>query len=85
MKTKLIQIGNSRGVRIPKVLIEESGLSDQVELVLEGNEIILRSAKEPRSEWDEAFEKMAQHQDDILLDKEEVEVPGEWDEEEWTW
>lgn len=85
MKTKLIRIGNSRGVRIPKALIEESGLTDQVELVLQGDEIILRSPDETRSGWDKAFKKMADRGDDILLDQEEIEVPGTWDQEEWTW
>lgn len=85
MKTKLIRIGNSRGVRIPKPLIEESGLSEEIEMILRDNEIILRSAEETRKDWDEAFEEMARQEDDRLLDQEEVERPSEWDETEWTW
>lgn len=85
MKTKLIRIGNSQGVRIPKPLIEESGLSEEIEMILRDNEIVLRSAEETRSGWDEAFEKMARQGDDRLLDQEEVERPSEWDETEWTW
>jgi antitoxin MazE len=45
MKTKLIRIGNSQGVRIPKPLIEESGLTDEIEMILRDNEIVLRSAE----------------------------------------
>lgn len=48
MKTKLIRIGNSQGVRIPKPVIEEIGLSGEIEMILEDNQIILRSAEETR-------------------------------------
>ena len=85
MKTKLIRIGNSQGVRIPKPLIEESGLSEEIEMILRDNEIVLRSAEEIRSGWDEAFEEMAKQGDDRLLDQEDMEGPSEWDETEWTW
>lgn len=85
MKTKLIRIGNSQGVRIPKPLIEESGLSEEIEMILRDNEIVLRSVEKTRKDWDEAFEEMARQEDDRLLDKEEAERPGEWDETEWTW
>jgi len=85
MKTKLIRIGNSQGVRIPKPLIEESGLSEEIEMILRDKEIVLRSAEETRKDWDEAFEEMARQGDDRLLDQQEVEGPSEWDETEWTW
>lgn len=85
MKTKLIRIGNSQGVRIPKPVIEEIGLSGEIEMILKDNQIILRSSEETRKDWDHAFEKMAQENDDQLLDKEEVESPSRWDETEWTW
>ncbi len=85
MKTKLIQIGNSRGVRIPKPFIEESGLSEDIEMVLREGEIILRSAKKVRKGWGEAFERMAEQEDDVLLDRESIEKSGDWDETEWKW
>lgn len=85
MKTKLIRIGNSQGVRIPKPVIEEIGLSGEIEMILEDNQIILRSAEETRKNWDKAFEKMAEKEDDHLLDEAETERPSEWDETEWTW
>jgi len=85
MKTKLIRIGNSKGVRIPKPLIEQSGLSEDIELILKDNEIILRSANGPRKNWDHAFKKMAQEGDDQLLHPEIDESPNNWDETEWTW
>lgn len=85
MKTKLIRIGNSQGVRIPKPLIEESGLSEEIEMILRDNEIVLRSAEQTRKDWDDAFEEMAEQGDDQLLDQEDIERPSEWDETEWTW
>lgn len=85
MKTKLIRIGNSQGVRIPKPIIEEIGLTDEIEMILEDNQIILRSPEQTRKGWNNAFEKMAEKEDDQLLDQEETEKPTEWDETEWTW
>ncbi|SHF78858.1 antitoxin MazE [Fodinibius roseus] len=85
MKTKLVRIGNSQGIRIPKPVIEEIGLSDEIEMILKDNQIILRSAEQTRKGWDSAFERMAEEQDDQLIDKEKVETPSEWDETEWTW
>jgi antitoxin MazE len=85
MKTKLVRIGNSQGIRIPKPVIEEIGLSEEIEMILKDNQIILRSAEQTRKGWDSAFERMAEEQDDQLLDKKEVEAPSKWDETEWTW
>jgi len=85
MKTKLIRIGNSQGVRIPKPLIKESGLSGEIEMILRDNEIVLRSAEKTRKNWDQSFEDMAKKGDDQLLDQEEVEQSSEWDQTEWTW
>ncbi len=85
MKTKVIRIGNSQGVRIPKTLIEESGITDEIEMILRDNEIVLRSAETTRKDWGVAFEKMAEQGDDGLLDQEVLEKPSNWDETEWTW
>lgn len=85
MKTKIIRIGNSQGVRIPKPLIEESGITEEIEMILRDNEIVLRSAETTRKDWEASFEKMAEQSDDSLFDQEEVEQPSDWDESEWTW
>jgi antitoxin MazE len=85
MKTKIIRIGNSQGVRIPKPLIEESGLTEEIEMILRDNEIVLRSAETTRKNWEASFEKMAERDEGILLDQKEIEMPSEWDETEWTW
>ncbi|MEX1183609.1 MAG: AbrB/MazE/SpoVT family DNA-binding domain-containing protein [Gemmatimonadota bacterium] len=83
MKAKIVRIGNSRGVRIPKSLLEQTGLSDDVELEVRAGEIVIRSAKVTRAGWADSFQSMAETGDDALLDPESVGV--EWDEDEWTW
>lgn len=85
MKTKIIRIGNSQGVRIPKPLIEESGITDEIEMILRDNEIVLRSAETTRKNWEASFKKMAEQGDDVLLDEKEIEKPSKWDETDWTW
>ena len=83
-QTSIVQIGNSQGVRIPKPLLEQSGLAGEVELEVRCGEILIRKATRPRHGWGEAFEQMAAHGDDALLD-EEVAAPTEWEKMEWTW
>jgi len=84
LKTRIVRIGNSQGVRIPKPLLEQSGLKGEVELEVQDQQIIIRSADPPRRGWAEAFERMGQTGDDALLD--EVPASGSrWDDEEWEW
>lgn len=85
MKTKLVKIGNSQGVRIPRALLNESGLNGEVELVVDGNAIVVRPACKPREGWGEAFAKMAKRGDDELLMDEPKGVWSTFDEEEWEW
>jgi antitoxin MazE len=82
MKAKIIRIGNSQGIRIPKPLLEQTGLGEDVVLEVRADEIVIRSARSPRAEWAAAFEKMAAAGDDVLL--EEV-TETDWDREEWEW
>lgn len=82
VRSKLVKIGNSRGVRIPRVLLEQAGLTDEVEMSVEGNKLVIHASRRPRQDWDEKFAAMAEHGDDQLLD--EI-LPTQWDEEEWTW
>jgi antitoxin MazE len=70
MKASLVQIGNSRGVRIPKPLLGQTGLRDQVEIEVRGQQLVIRAAKAPRAGWGEAFARMAAAGDDAMLDPE---------------
>jgi len=84
MKAHLIRIGNSQGVRIPKPLLQQTGLRDEVEMEVQDGGLFIRAAGHPRAGWDEAFAAMALQGDDALLDGKEL-VPTRWDEEEWEW
>lgn len=83
MKTRIVRIGNSQGIRIPKPLLEQTGIEGEVELEVRNSTIVIKPANPPRAGWDEAFGEMAEQSDDELLDP--VIVDSDWDEFEWTW
>ena len=82
MKTQIIQIGNSQGIRIPKVLLEESRIAGDVDVVLHPDGILIRNAQMPRSGWDEAFKSMAENEDDEILDDS---ASTAFEKKEWQW
>ena len=84
VKTRLIKIGNSQGIRIPKLLLEQSRIGEEVELKLERNQIVVCAVHPARRHWEDAFKAMGERGDDGLLDG-EVAVSTSWDEEEWEW
>ena len=59
MITRIVRIGNSHGIRIPKPLLEQTGLSGEVEISVQDNALVIKSTKKPRAGWAEAFEEMA--------------------------
>ena len=85
MKTKVIKIGNSKGVRIPRHMLEQSGLKSEVEIEVKDKTIILKPTAKIREDWEKAFQKMSGNNDDILLDQEYLENSTSWDNEEWEW
>jgi antitoxin MazE len=85
MKTKIIKIGNSRGIRLPKVILHQVGINDEVDLEVERDRIVLKPVRRRRSGWSEAFRKMAANSDDKLLDGDDAISQSSWDDEEWTW
>lgn len=82
IKTRIIKIGNSQGVRIPKILLEQSGIHTEVEIEVQGKVLTIRTAPRSRSGWEEAFGAMATQHDDVLLD--EVNTT-DWDRVEGEW
>jgi antitoxin MazE len=84
VKTRIVPIGNSRGIRIPKPLLEQTGLSGEVEISAEDDALVIRPVKKPRAGWTAAFQQMAQRGDDALLDDVPPSLSG-WDEGEWEW
>lgn len=82
IRSKVVKIGNSRGIRIPRTVLEQAGLVDEVDMKVEGNKLIIQASRNPRQGWEEQFANMAKNSDDPLLD--EI-TPAEWDAEKWTW
>ena len=81
MKVGLVRIGNSRGVRIPKPIIEQCGFGDTVDLRVEKNCVVITPEPSPRQGWNEAFAAAGTAaQDELLLD-----FPNEFDEKDWRW
>ena len=82
MKARIIRIGNSRGLRIPKPLIEQVGLGEDVEMVVREHALVITPIGRPRAGWGEAFRPMAARGDDRLVDEPRT---TRWDEEAWEW
>jgi len=80
MEISVIKIGNSKGFRLPKTLIEKYNIKDKVELILEKGFIVLKPVSAPRKGWEDAFKEMNEKGDDKLLfdDIFEEENPEEW-------
>jgi antitoxin MazE len=83
IKTRLVKIGNSHGVRIPKVVRDQVGLTDAVELEIQGDQLVIRSSSAPRAAWAEQYRQMAERGEDTLLDAEQP--LSAWDATEWEW
>ena len=84
MRTRIVAIGNSQGIRIPKPLLEQSGLVGDVVLEVRPGEIVIRAPRMPREGWEEAARLMAAEEDDEEL-KDWLDLPNSWDDEEWEW
>jgi antitoxin MazE len=84
MKTRIVPIGNSKGIRIPKPLLEQTGLAGEVEISAAKDALVIRPVAKPRAHWSAAFQKMAQLGDDALLDEQTPSLSN-WDEDEWEW
>ncbi|MBI1786071.1 MAG: AbrB/MazE/SpoVT family DNA-binding domain-containing protein [Acidobacteria bacterium] len=80
--TRIIRIGNSRGIRVPKLLLEQAQLPEEVELHAEPGRLVVRAARRPRTGWADAAHMMRQCNDDQLLDQP---TRNRFDEEEWEW
>ena len=82
MKSRIVQIGNSRGVRLPKVLLEQAQLADEVELDAEPGRIVIRRGSRPRAGWAAAAGKMHERGEDRLLDPT---TSTRFDKKDWKW
>ncbi len=82
MRTRLVRIGNSRGVRLPKTIIAQAGLKDEVELEVQDGAVIVARTASTRAGWADAARQMRQRDEDRLLDPQ---TSTRFDEKEWQW
>ncbi len=83
MRARVIKIGNSQGLRIPKPILDQTGIKEAVEIEVENNQIIIRPVRKVREGWDAAFKVMrAKGDDELIIDDN---ILHSWDEEEWHW
>jgi antitoxin MazE len=68
VRTCIVRIGNSQGIRIPKPLLEQTGLHGEVDISAEDGSLVIRPVKRPRADWAAAFREMGRRGDDVLLD-----------------
>jgi antitoxin MazE len=81
-KTRIVRIGNSQGIRVPRALLEQAELPEEVELQAQPGRLIVRAARRPRAGWAEAARDMHDRGHDVLLDES---TTTEFDQDEWTW
>jgi antitoxin MazE len=79
MKANIIAIGNSKGIRIPKALLEQCGFAESVEIQVEDSCLVLSPAAGVREGWEDAFKAMAAKRDDKLIET----PPPKFDESDW--
>jgi antitoxin MazE len=81
MRALIVKIGNSHGIRIPKPLLDQCGLENEVELEVHNNSLVIKARKQTRENWESAFKKMAKKKDDQLIET----IPTDWENGEWEW
>jgi len=84
MKANIIRIGNSQGIRIPKVLLEQTRLGKEVELEVEDQKIVIQPIARSRQGWDQKFKLMAENKEDGLIE-EDLQIENQFDRGEWEW
>jgi antitoxin MazE len=83
MKTKLINIGDSQVIEIPKTILEKWSGSDTVEIKIKKNHLIIYPITKPRQNWEKQFEQLEDNpQNDLPINDD---IINDWDQEEWQW
>lgn len=83
IKTRLVKIGNSQGVRIPKLVLDQLNLTAEIELEVQATQLVMRAIRAPRADWAAAFRQMHDQGDDVLLDPDPCLTA--WEGTEWEW
>jgi antitoxin MazE len=82
VKARIIRIGNSRGIRIPKTILEECHLEDTVELQAQEGKLVVKPVGTARQGWEESYRRMTKAKEDVLLDEP---TATDWDKTQWRW
>ena len=82
MRVELVRIGNSRGIRIPKPIIDQCGLEDEVELQVDNGRLVIAAAHQPREGWEKAFRAVGSSNQEEMLTGE---FSNQFDQDEWRW
>lgn len=81
VKVKIISIGNSKGIRIPKILLEQVHFNEEADLVVEGTKLVIRPLKKAREGWDRAFKSMHNRKEDVLFVEDSLDIEMK----NWKW
>jgi len=84
LKTRIIRIGNSHGIRIPKVMLQQVGLADEVEVEAQAGQLVIRPLRVVRQGWADRFAEMRATGDDQLVEEETLTLTT-WEASEWQW
>lgn len=84
IKSKIVRIGNSQGVRIPHFLLQQLHLANEVEMSIQDDQLVIRAARKPRQDWDMRFSRVLPS-DIGPADEEPLPQLSDWDGTEWTW
>jgi antitoxin MazE len=83
-RARLVKMGNSRGIRLPSLFLDEVDLDEEVEVEVQDGQVVIRLVPRPRRKWEEHSAEMAARGDDRLLDSKAFSLSS-WDEEKWVW
>lgn len=81
MRVNIISIGNSKGIRIPKSILEQCSFNKEAEIVVKDNVLVIKPVKKPRRGWDRAFKMMHEKKEDKLLISDNIDtetIRWEW-------
>ena len=81
LRARIVRVGNSRGIRIPKVVLDQLDIGPEVELAVQSDRLVIRAARRTREGWSKRFSAMAVQHDDRLI----PESPSRFDKSEWQW
>ena len=81
LRARIVRVGNSRGIRIPKVVLDQLDIGPEVEMAVQSDGLVIRAARRTREGWSKRFSAMAVQRDDRLV----LESPSRWDKSEWQW